>query len=273
MPAPPVPAGAAGRPDTLRLSRRPASVPLPAVFEPALRDRLLLSAVAILSRPTSGFPRPHTLSYSTAQLTRDAFWEISGRNMAVALGFADRIVPVSGRHMSDGSFGESADLASKDRVSYVRARRPRQLIAAGVAILTISPLLAVGRFRKLAVSLILSLGLWTVWFSFQGSVRELPPPRFSFLTVSCLAFLSAGVAAGSLTLLRMHRWLRVIGAPIAAGIGAFVVCAVTRWAGWFPVGSEGWELVFDPLASVSLAVPVAILLALGFETLTPRPRA
>lgn len=95
----------------------------------------------------------------------------------------------------------------------------------------------------------------------------------SFLTVSCLGFLSAGVAAGSVTLLRMHRWLRVIGAAIDAGIGAFVLCAITRWAGWFPIGAEGWELVFDPIARFILAAPVAFLLSAALETLTPRPPA
>lgn len=270
MPAPPAAGGAAGRSGALPLMQRPAPDFSPAVLDPALRDRLLQSAVEVLSRRTSAMPLPDTLSYSTAQVARDAFWNISGRDMPVALGFADRIVPVSGRHASAGSFGESADLASKDRVAYVRTRRPRQLIVAAVAAVAISPLLAVGRFRKLSLALILALGLWALWFSFQGDARELPPLRLAFLTVSCLAFLTAGLTAGSLTLLRTRRWLRVIAAPIVAGVGAFLVCGVTRWGGWFPVGSEGWELIFEPAACAILAAPAALLLSLGLELL-PSP--
>lgn len=254
------------------LARRPVPDPPSPGFEPEVRDRLLQSGVEILSQRVSGIPLQGTLSYSTAQLARDAFWQISGGNMAVALEFADRILPVSGRHTSIGRFGESVDLASRDRASYVRARRPQQLFATAAAALALSPLLALARFRRPALALILALGLWAAWFSSRDSAHELPPIRLAFLTVSCLAFLGAGLAAGGLTLLPMPRWLRVISAPIVAGVAAFVLCAVPRWVGWFPTGSEGWELIFDPLASAILAVPAALLLSLTLEVLWPTPR-
>lgn len=265
LPPAPAPGRAGSRPADMRPIPRPAPVPTPPVFEPALRDRLLRSAVEILSRNTSGLPVPNTLSYLTAQLTRDALWDISGRNMSEALAFADRIVPVSGRYASIGRFGESYDLASKDPSAYARLRRPGQLTAAGLAALMMSPLLAVRRYRKLSAALIVSLGAWAVWSLFQSGVRELPPFPLSFLTVSCLAFLSAGLVAGSLTRLRSRRWLRVAVSPIAAGIGAFVVCGLTRSMGLFPIGSEGWELVFDPVASAVVAAPVALMVSLGLE--------
>jgi branched-subunit amino acid transport protein len=72
-----------------------------------------------------------------------------------------------------------------------------------------------------------------------------PALPLSFLTVSCLAFLSAGLVAGSFTLLRTSRWLRVIGVPIVAGIVALAVCGMTR--------------------SALLAVPVGFVLSLGLE--------
>lgn len=265
VPPPPVAGRAGSRPAAMRPIPRPAPVPSPPVFAPPLRDRLLQSAIEILSQNTSGLPAPNTVSFLTAQLTRDAFWEISGRNMSVALDFADRIVPISGRYASIGRFGESYDLASKDRTSYVRLRRPGQLMAAGLAALAIAALLAATRFRRLAVALVVSVGAWALWSVFQTDVRELPPLPLAFLTVSCLAFLSAGLAAGSLTLVRTRPWPRVVGAPIVAGIGAFVICGVTRSTGLFPIGSEGWELIFDPLASAVLAVPVAFMLSLGLE--------
>jgi hypothetical protein len=194
---------------------------------------------------------------------REAFWEISGRNMAVALAFADRIVPIHGRYTSIGRFGESYDLVSKDRAAYASWRRPQQLLAAGLAALLISPLLALKGLRKIAVAMLASLSMWAVWSAFQTDVRELPPAPLFFLTVSSLAFLSAGLVAGVFALLPVRGWVKVAAAPVIAGVGAFLICGFTRSTSLFPIESGGWELIFDPLGSALLAVPVALVLSLG----------
>jgi len=240
----------------------PVAFPTP-VFEPATRDRLLQSCVEILSQNISGLPAPNSLSYSTAQLVREAFWEISGRNMVVALAFADRIVPIHGRYTSIGRFGESYDLASKDGAAYASLRRPRQLLAAGLAALLISPLLVLKRLRKLAAAMLASLCTWGAWSAFQTGVRELPPAPLFFLTVSCLAFLSAGLVAGAFALLPVREWVKVAAAPVIAGVCAYLICGFTRSTSLFPIESGGWELIFDPLGSALLAVPVALVLSLA----------
>jgi hypothetical protein len=232
-------------------------------FGQAARDRLLQSSVEILSQNISGLPAPNSLSYSSAQLVREAFWEISGRNMAVALATADRIVPIHGRYTSVGRFGESYDLASRDGPAYASWRRPRQLVAAGLAALLISPLLALKRLRKIAAAMLASLGTWAVWSAFQTGVRELPPPPLFFFTVSCLAFLSAGLVAGAFALMPVRGWVKVAAGPVVAGVCAFLICGFTRSTSLFPIGSEGWELIFDPLSSALLALPVALVLSLG----------
>jgi hypothetical protein len=233
------------------------------VFDQPTRDRLLQSCVEILSQNISGLPAPNSLSDTTAQLVREAFWEISGRNMVVALAFADHIVPICGRYASIGRFGESYALASKDGLAYASLRRPRQVLAAGLAALLISPLLLVSRLRKFAVAMVVSLGMWAVWSAFQTDVRELPPVPLFFLTVSCLAFLSAGLVAGALALMPVRGWVKITAGPVIAGFVAFLVCGFTRSASLFPIGSEGWQLIFDPLSSAVLAVPVALTLSLG----------
>jgi hypothetical protein len=230
---------------------------------PAQRDRLLKSSVEVLSQNLSGLPVPNSLSYSTAQLAREALWNLSGQDMAVALPFVDRIVPGYGHSASAGRYGESYDLAHRDPRAYVALRRPWQLVGAAFAALLLAPLAAVRRLRKLAVAMLASVGGWAVWSSFQTDIRELPPPPLFYLTVSCLAFLSAGLVAGLLTLVRARGWMKVAAAPFAAGICAFVICGFTRSASLFPIGSEGWELIFDPLASALLAAPAALLLSLA----------
>lgn len=265
MPSPPPPLrGAIGsRESSNRPIGAPAPVPSPLVLDQPTRDRLLQSSVEILSRDISALPAPNTLSYATAQLARDALWELSGRNMSLALRFADRIVPVSGRYTSIGRFGESYDLAWKDRSSYVGFRRPRQLLAAGLAALLVLPLFVVKRWRKLAVALLVSLCMWAAWSLFQTDVRELPPPPLSFLTTSCLAFLAAGLVAGFLAVLQMRLWLKVVMSPVAAAVCALIVCGYTRSSGLFPIGSEGWELILEPLGSAVLAMPAALVLSLS----------
>src|SRR5262249_639188 len=150
----------------------------------AQRDRLLQSSVEILSQSQSGLPVPNTLSYSTVQLVREAFWTISGREMVVALALADRITPVHGRYASLGRYGGSYGLAHRDPAGYAALRRPRQLLGAVIAALLAAPLLAFRRLRKLAVAMLASVGAWAVWSSFQTDIRELPPPPLFYLTVS-----------------------------------------------------------------------------------------
>lgn len=265
MPTAPTPRSGGDNPRaSTATSVNPPQVAFPApVFEPAIRDRLLQSCVEILSQNISGLPAPNSLSYSAAQLVRDAFWEISGRNMVVALAFADRIVPINGHYTSIGRFGESYDLASKDGSAYASLRRPRQLLAAGLAGLLIASLLVLKRLRKIAVAMLASLGAWAVWSAFQTDVRELPPAPLFFLTVSCLAFLSAGLVVGAFARMPVRGWVKVAGGPVIAGVCAFLICGFTRSASLFPIGSEGWELIFDPLSSAVLAVPVALVLSLG----------
>jgi branched-subunit amino acid transport protein len=108
-----------------------------------------------------------------------------------------------------------------------------------------------------------------LWSAFQRDVRELPPAPLSFLTVSGLAFMTAGVVAGLLTLLPVRRWVKVIASPVVAGIGAGVICGLTRSAGLFPIGSGGWDLITDPLFSGVLAAPAAFMLAFAVEVLYP----
>lgn len=237
-------------------------VPAAPRFDPTTRDRLLESAVELLSQNLSGAPAPNTVSYSTAQLARNAVWEISGRSMAVALRFADRIVPLSGHYASAGRYGESYDLAAKDPRAYAAARRSQQLLAAGLVTVLFSALLAVPRLRRIAVGLLAGAGAWGLWSLTQTGIEELPPPPLGYLTASCLAFLCGGLAAGWLTGTRLPTWLKVAGAAALSGVSAFVVCGWTRSAGWFPIGSEGWQLIFDPLGSALLAVPFGLILSL-----------
>lgn len=100
-------------------------------------------------------------------------------------------------------------------------------------------------------------------------VRELPPPPLYFLTVSFIAFASGGAVSAALLLLPqvMGSWrrLRELGRAAAAVFGAmfvaFGVCAWTRSQELFPIGGEGWELLFDPLGSAVLAGGAAFLLS------------
>jgi len=48
------------------------------------------------------------------------------------------------------------------------------------------------------------------------------------------------------------------------------VCGLTRSNGFFPIGSEGWELIFDPLSSALFALVVAAALVLADGVLFER---
>lgn len=242
----------------LALEAAAETVPL----DGAARDRLLQSAAELLSHDLSGLPAPDTLSYAAAQLARNALWEISGKNMTVALRFADRIVPLSGHYASAGRFGESYDLAAKDPRAYATLRRGPQLLEAGLAGLLMCILLAIRRMRRMALALLIAAGVWGAFTLLESDVRELPPPPLGYLTVTCLSLLSGGLAAGWMASTRLRGWQKVVGATVLGGIIALLVCGWTRSAGWFPIGSEGWDLIFDPIGAALLAGPFAFVLSL-----------
>ncbi|MCI0410549.1 MAG: hypothetical protein L0191_18650, partial [Acidobacteria bacterium] len=255
------------------IANRPTPVesPTPPVeFDAATRDRLLTSTVEVLSHAVSFFPSAGAISDGTAQMTRETLWEVSGRQITVALLYADRIVPVYSRY-STGRYAASSDLYRKDPAGYLAYRRPRQLLTAVLIALPFTVLLLYRRTRPSAVLLVTAALGWGVWSLFVKGVRELPPPPLHFLTIACIAFLAAGsVSALLLFLSRVgtrFSWLsdglgRGGLAVVAAGGLAFVVCAWSRWNHLFPIGGEGWELIFDPLGSAILAVGAATLLSL-----------
>jgi hypothetical protein len=242
------------------LRTSPGSAPL---IEWSVGRILENSLAEILALEVSDFPAPNTISRETARQARDALWDLSDRNMTVALEAADRIKPISGRHISTGRFGESYDLASKDPRAYAARRRAWQLLACAVLAIVLAALRVVKAMRRVATALLVAVFLWAQWFSFQTDVRELPPPPLMFLTASFLAFVSAGLASGLTVRLRIPGWQRVAAAPLAAAAGAFLLCAATRAAGLFPSGNEGGQLFFEPTGSAVLAAAAALAISLG----------
>ena len=91
-----------------------------------------------------------------------------------------------------------------------------------------------------------------------------------FLTATAIAFLGAGASVAWLafqtqgkTPNTMARALLRVGPAVAlAPVLVLLACGVTRSTGLFPIGSEGWELIFEPLSSALLAVVVAAALVL-----------
>lgn len=231
---------------------------------PDVRERLLASAAEVLSNAISGVPAADSVSEGTAARAREAIWELSGRDMGVALATAGRVTPVSGRNPAVGQYGISLHLAARDAQEYARQRRPWQWIAAAAAAALTALLLLVRPLRPFAVSILLAIGLWTAWFSFQTDVRALPPLRLAFLTPSFIGLLVGGVVAGLATLFRTSRWVALLVLPITAAALAFTVSAVTRVQGWFPVGAAGWDLLADAIASALFAAPAALAASVIF---------
>lgn len=265
MAAPPAPPGATAV----------TNVPIPppessrVSFGEATRKRLLASAAETLSRPITTSPgKGEGISDETAQLVYDAMWEISGRNMATALAYADRISPpLAARHADAGRYWASYYLENKDRSAYLDYRRPRQAAVAIMLALAFGILLAWQKTRRAAVTLVLAALGWSVSSFFETSMRELPPPPLQFLTVTAIAFLSAGFSVAGMALWKSRATgtaLRAIGRAVAsitvAAVLAFAVCVFVHGA-FFPGAGGGWELIFDPLGSVVIAVPVAVALA------------
>jgi hypothetical protein len=242
------------------LRAAPGSAP---TFEWLVSQALFTSLVEVLSQTESEHPAPGTISSETARQARDALWEVSDRQMTVALDYADRITPMSGRHASGGRFGESSDLASRDPQAYAARRRAWQLLAAGLLAILIALLRVVKAMRRVMTSLLAAVFMWAVWFSLQTDVRELPPPPLMFLTASCLAFSSAGLICGVVDRFRIRGGLKVAAAVFASAALAFLLCLVTRAAGLFPIGSEGWALALESSGSAALAAPAALVIALA----------
>jgi len=271
VPAPPIGHQAPG---SRIIANRPIPIesPAPAVeFDAATRDRLLTATVEVLSHAVSFFPKGGAISDGTALITREALWEVSGRKIEVALPYADRIDPAYSRYASAGRYAASRDLYQKDAAGYLAYRRPRQFLAALLIALPFTILLLHRRTRRSAVLLMMGLLGWGIWSLLAKGVRELPPPPLPFLTVSFTAFVAAGFVSALLVFL-YRNWSRFswLGdgpgrgglAVVGAGGLAFAVSAWSRWTDLFPIGGEGWELIFDPLGSAILAVGAAILLSL-----------
>jgi uncharacterized lipoprotein YmbA len=224
-------------------------------FDTPVRDALLRAAVAALStRVTSSPSASDTISYTTAHMLRSSLWELSERKMAVALAYADSILPLESRYST------SYDLASKDRGAYSAYRRPRQLALATLLAFIASALLLAPRFRAVAPYLIGAAVLWLAWTAFQTDIRELPPAPLNFLTASFLAFASAGIVCAMTGRLRVSVIARAFLALTGSGLLGLLVCGWTRSSHLFPVGAEGWEMIFDPLASALIAVISAVVL-------------
>jgi hypothetical protein len=250
--------------NTLRDS--PGSAPL---VEWSVYRILVKSLVEILSRDVSPLSAPNTISPETARQARDALWDLSDRKMTVALEAGDQIKPISGRHMADGRFGESFDLASRDPRAYAARRRAWQLLVAGLLAILFAALRAVKAVRTIASALLMAVFMWAAWFSFQSDVRELPPPPLMFLTTSCLAFVSAGLTAGLIGCVRIQGWQRVAAAPLAAAVCSYLLCISTRAAGLFPA-SDGGRLIFEPAGGALLAAAAALAISFGLALETSR---
>lgn len=265
MVAPPAPLGA----------KAIINVPIPppesarVSFDEATRDRLLASAAGTLSRPIMASPgKGEGISDKTAQLVYDAMWEISGRNMATALAYADRISPpLATRHADAGRYWASYYLENKERSAYLDYRQPRQAAAAVILALAFGTLLAWRKTRRAAATLVLAALGWGVSSFFETEMRELPPPPLQFLSVSAIGFFSAGISVAGMALWKSRAAgtaLRAIGRAVAsvaiAAVLAFAVCVFVHGA-FFPGMGGGWELIFDPLGSVVIAAPAAAALA------------
>jgi hypothetical protein len=121
------------------------------------------------------------------------------------------------------------------------------------------------RTRRAGVLGVAAMAAWAVWSLFLSQVRELPPPPLHFLTLSSIAFAAAGSVSAGITLLAsaLPAWARPLLAGAAAGVLGFVLCAWSRWTHRFPIGGEGWELIFEPVGSGVLAAMAATVLVLG----------
>ena len=273
--APPPPIASGGIPakaTTSRPAEAPPRPPAPATDE-AMRYRLLDSAVGVLSHtPRALADRPGAISSSVAQRVNDLLFEVAGRDMRLSLTHADRIVTPGGRTRHDGRFAASAALWRADARAYAAVRRPRQaLLAAGIALVA-AALASLRTVGSAGVAAAVPLALWALWTLRADSVRELPPLPLAPLTVAGSASLAAALVCGAVELWRNHRARPASGLTYVvragviglAGALGFVLCAAPRWLDVYPVGTEGWELVFEPLGAALVAAvlaPVSLIVA------------
>lgn len=210
------------------------------------------------------------ISSSTVLLVRDALWELADRNMATALRHADRISTPGARYVMQGRYGASHDLWYKDRAAYLDYRRPRQAAAGALLAAAFGLLLIWKRTRRASASLVTVAVAWSVWTLFATQLRELPPPPLQLFTISAIAFLSAGASVAAFALISQSSApggaMKAVGQGSAAtgvaAVLAFFACGYTRWYDVFPIGGEGWELIFDPIGSTIIAAMAAAALAL-----------
>jgi hypothetical protein len=268
-PPPPVQPGARASVMVVPQPQAPAPAALP-VFDDATRKRLLESAVQVLSRAARAHPaRPDTISPSFAYHLNSLLLDIAAGDMRLALQYADRIATRASRSINDGRLAASDALWRRDGRAYETLRRPPQAMLAGALAVCALLLLAFPATRAAAVAAALPLGAWAIWTLSVGGVRELPPLGLAPLTVVGSASIVAAMTAGAAALWRTRGhapgWTGALalgaGTIAAAALAAFFVCGAARWYDVFPIMSEGWELIFDPLGAAIAAVPLA---ALGF---------
>jgi hypothetical protein len=246
----------------------PAQAPLQ--FDVKTRRRLLDSTVQVLSRASRGhLARPQTISGSVAYPLNELLYDIAAGDMRLALEHADRISTPASRSVNDGRLNASRALANRDARAYASVRAPRQAALAGTLCACALLLLVFPQTRAAALAAALPLGAWAAWSLSVGAVRELPPLVLAPLTIVGAAAIVAALVAGAAAIWRSRGhapgWIGALVTAAAAtgtaAIVAFFVCGAARWWDVFPVGGEGWELIFDPLGAALVAAPLA---ALGF---------
>jgi hypothetical protein len=242
-------------------------------FDDATRHRLLVSAVEVLSHPPRAVAdRPGAISSSVAHRVNGLLFEVAGRDMRRALEHADRIATPGGRTRNDGRFAASAALWRADPGAYAAERRPRQALLAAAIALVAAALASVRTLGSAGIAAAVPVALWALWTLRVDDVRELPPLALSPLTVVGSASLAAALVCAAVELWRRRRARPASGVTFAVRAGAiglagalgFAFCAAPRWLDLYPVGAEGWELVFEPLAAGLVAAclaPVSLIVA------------
>lgn len=264
--APPPPIAAPGVRPSIALLPPPA--PAPPQFDVQTRRRLLDSTVQVLSRASRGhLARPETISGSVAYQLTELLYDIAGGDMRLALEHADRISTPASRSVNDGRLNASRALAGRDARAYASVRAPRQAALAGALCACALFLLVFTQTRAAALAAALPLGAWAAWSLSVGAVRELPPLVLAPLTIVGSAAISAALVTGAATLWRSRGhaqgWVGALVTGLAAtgvaAAAAFFFCGAMRWYDVFPIGGEGWELIFDPLGAALAALPLAAL--------------
>lgn len=261
-PPPPRPPGNAAAMVASQPSKETAQEVMPR-FDEATRRGLLAAAVEVLSRPARAFPdRPNAISQSVAGRLNELLYEIAGRDMRLALAYADRITTPGARTRNDGRFAASHALWRDDPRAYEAQRRPRQALLAAALALAAVILAFFPSVGAAGIAAAVPPAAWALWTLRAGGVRELPPLALAPLTVVGSASLAAGLVAAIAELWRRRSgrpgWpaALLVGALAigVAGAVAFLACGAARWYDVYPIGGEGWELIFDPLGAAIIAV-------------------